>query len=227
MKAKIVVVPPSDALFETTGASIVGNAICYGANSGKFYAMGSAGQRLGVLNKGAEIVVEGAGMHFLEYACGGVGVSLLPVGRNAFAGMTGGLGFVYDKDSDFAQNRANTSTVTVRRMTADDVWLLDALKAVITRHEEETGSQLAANLLANFDAEYGNFWVAIPKAEDVNQQHLQAAAQQEYQQLLTEVDDVDAFWNPRRRAMIENARELAALVGKELPTFEPITTSVL
>ena len=221
MHSKIVIVPAPDAKFDTRGASIIGNACAYGAGrQSKFYAMGSAGQRLGVLNKGAEIVVEGAGMHFFEYACGGVGVSLLPVGRNAFPGMTGGLAFVYDKDPGFADNKANTSTVTVRRLTEADEEMLATLKAAITRHHKETGSPLAAELLLNWDAEYCHFWIAIPKAEDGKQATLQLEAAAEYHQLLAQVDDVSVFWDARRRQMIENARGLAVLVGKQLPTFD-------
>lgn len=49
----------------------------------------------------ATAVVEGAGDHCCEYMTGGVVVCLGHAGRNAGAGMTGGLAYFYDEDGDF------------------------------------------------------------------------------------------------------------------------------
>ena len=47
-------------------ASAIGNAACYGATGGRLFVEGRAGQRVGVRNSGATIVVEGACKYAFE-----------------------------------------------------------------------------------------------------------------------------------------------------------------
>jgi glutamate synthase domain-containing protein 3 len=54
------------------------------------------GERCGVRNSGATIIVEGPGDHACEYMTGGVVVILGDVGRNLAAGMSGGTLYLYD-----------------------------------------------------------------------------------------------------------------------------------
>ncbi len=73
----LVVRPPEGAGEANPGTlSLIGNAVCYGATGGKLFARGRAGQRVGVRNSGATIVVEGAGKYAFEYMTGGTGVVL-------------------------------------------------------------------------------------------------------------------------------------------------------
>ena len=72
----------------------------YGATSGKAYINGVAGERFCVRNSGAHAVVEGAGDHGCEYMTGGRVVILGKVGKNFAAGMSGGVAYVLDEDSD-------------------------------------------------------------------------------------------------------------------------------
>ena len=74
----------------------VGNACFYGARGGEAFVAGTAGERFAVSNRGAVLVVEGAGDHACEYMTAGTVVLLGPVGRNFASGMSGGAAFVLD-----------------------------------------------------------------------------------------------------------------------------------
>ena len=83
---------------------IAGNVIAYGATSGEVFINGQAGERFGIRNSGATLVVEGIGDHGCEYMTGGVAVVLGSVGVNFAAGMTGGVAYVYDESGDLDLN---------------------------------------------------------------------------------------------------------------------------
>ena len=72
----------------------------YGATSGKAFINGVAGERFCVRNSGAMAVVEGVGDHGCEYMTGGRVVVLGKTGKNFAAGMSGGIAYVLDEDSD-------------------------------------------------------------------------------------------------------------------------------
>ena len=72
----------------------------YGATGGKAYINGVAGERFCVRNSGATAVVEGVGDHGCEYMTGGRVVVLGKTGKNFAAGMSGGIAYVLDEDSD-------------------------------------------------------------------------------------------------------------------------------
>ena len=79
---------------------IIGNGALYGANSGKAYINGVAGERFAVRNSGATAVVEGVGDHGCEYMTGGKVVVLGRTGKNFAAGMSGGIAYVLDIEND-------------------------------------------------------------------------------------------------------------------------------
>ena len=66
---------------------LVGNTALYGASSGELFIAGSAGERFAVRNSGANAVVEGVGLHGLEYMTGGRVVILGGIAANFAAGM--------------------------------------------------------------------------------------------------------------------------------------------
>ena len=71
---------------------------------------------------------------------GGRAVVLGPTGRNFGAGMSGGIAFVYDPDDTFFR-RLNGEMVDLEPVDPDDAeWLRNLLR----RHEQETGSAVAA-----------------------------------------------------------------------------------
>ena len=159
---ELTVVPDNEAGFVAAESSIVGNACLYGATGGDFHACGRAGERFAVRNSGAFAVAEGAGDHCCEYMTGGVVVMLGSVGRNVGAGMTGGVGYFYDKDGGF-DAKVNHEIVKYQRLQTDAGE--SQLKAMVTRHYELTGSEKADFILSNWDTEKGKFWQVYPPSE--------------------------------------------------------------
>lgn len=86
--------------FKSDENIIIGNVALYGATSGKVFVGGVAGERFAVRNSGVRAVVEGVGDHGCEYMTGGCVVVLGQVGKNFAAGMSGGIAYVLDENSD-------------------------------------------------------------------------------------------------------------------------------
>ena len=145
----ITIRPPDGAAFAPEDNVIAGNVIAYGATSGEIYINGQAGERFGVRNSGATLVVEGVGDHGCEYMTGGVAVVLGPVGVNFAAGMTGGVAYVYDEsgDLDLNCNLDSVDLFPVVEGSEDEARLLSKLR----RHEELTKSPLAERMLRTWD----------------------------------------------------------------------------
>src|SRR5450432_3014869 len=108
--ARLIIYPSREAKFVAENNSIIGNVAFYGATSGESFIRGKAGERFGVRNSGANVVVEGVGDHGCEYMTGGQVVILGDTGRNFAAGMSGGIAYVYDVKGKFAGN-CNTEMV--------------------------------------------------------------------------------------------------------------------
>jgi glutamate synthase (NADPH/NADH) large chain len=153
---RIVVRPDRSATFEAGEQIIAGNTIGYGATSGQIFLSGRAGERFCVRNSGASAVVEGVGDHACEYMTGGVVVVLGPTGRNIAAGMSGGYAFVLDLD----EARVNPELVDLSPVTGKAV---EELKSLVEQHAEETGSAVAAALLADWDASLARFTEIMPR----------------------------------------------------------------
>jgi glutamate synthase domain-containing protein 2/glutamate synthase domain-containing protein 1/glutamate synthase domain-containing protein 3 len=126
---------------------IVGNTVLYGATRGRAFFRGLAGERFAVRNSGAATVVEGVGDHCCEYMTGGTVVVLGATGRNFAAGMSGGVAYVLDERGDFAE-RCNMGMVGFEAPSAADA---GELRALISEHEQRTGSPVAARVLESFD----------------------------------------------------------------------------
>ncbi|WP_439939387.1 glutamate synthase large subunit [Nocardia sp. N13] len=152
---RIVVRPDRAATFEAAEQIIAGNTIGYGATAGHIFLSGRAGERFCVRNSGASAVVEGVGDHGCEYMTGGVVVVLGPTGRNFAAGMSGGYAFVLDLD----ENRVNRELVELAPVTGAGA---EELKSLVEQHAEETGSAVAAALLADWDASLARFTEVMP-----------------------------------------------------------------
>jgi len=152
---RIIVRPPRSAGFDAAKNIIAGNVVGYGATSGEIYLSGTVGERFAVRNSGATLVVEGVGDHALEYMTGGRVVILGEHGRNIAAGMSGGIAYVLD----LKVARVNPELVAVEALDADDrTFLHNAVK----RHFEETGSQAAAVLLADWAGSIARFAKIMP-----------------------------------------------------------------
>lgn len=161
---KVVLSPPKASTFASNDTAIMGNTCLYGATGGEVFAAGLAGERLGVRNSGASIVVEGSGDHCCEYMTGGMVAVLGQTGVNFGAGMTGGFAYVLDMDRGFV-DRFNNELVEIRRIGGENYEEhRNYLQALIAKHTEETGSKWGQELLEDFDDYVGKFWLVKPKA---------------------------------------------------------------
>ncbi len=131
---------------------IAGNACFYGARGGEGFIRGSAGERFGVRNSGAELVVEGAGDHACEYMTSGMAIILGPVGKNFASGMSGGVIF-YAGEAPFdaaAPEPALGPTPCAFGAARESDPDVRKLHALLLRYMEATGSARAAQLLADW-----------------------------------------------------------------------------
>jgi glutamate synthase (NADPH/NADH) large chain len=153
---RLVIRPDGRAPFVAEDQIIAGNTILYGATGGELFLRGRVGERFAVRNSGAVAVVEGVGDHGCEYMTGGTVVVLGPTGRNFAAGMSGGVAYLWRLDPA----RVNRELVDLEPVTGDDEW---ALRDLIGRHHLETGSPVAAGLLADWDAAVVEFTLVMPR----------------------------------------------------------------
>jgi glutamate synthase (NADPH/NADH) large chain len=151
---RLVVRPPAVAPFTAEEHVIAGNVIGYGATAGEIFLRGLVGERFCVRNSGALAVAEGTGDHGCEYMTGGRVVILGPVGRNFAAGMSGGIAYVLD----LPVHRVNMEMVDLDPLEEGNARFL---RDVVERHYAETGSAVAARLLADWDP--GRFTMVMPK----------------------------------------------------------------
>ncbi|WP_127113437.1 glutamate synthase large subunit [Shimia sediminis] len=156
----VVVRPPMHSPLNASENTIIGNTVLYGATDGYLFAAGRAGERFGVRNSGAKVVIEGCGACGCEYMTGGIAVILGSIGANFGAGMTGGMAYLYDPEGK-AENVMNMETLVTCPVTVAH-WE-DQLKGLIERHLEETGSRKAADILQHWDMEKSNFLQVCPK----------------------------------------------------------------
>jgi glutamate synthase (NADPH/NADH) large chain len=153
---RVIVRPDRGADHLSEHSVIAGNTIAYGATSGELFLRGTTGERFCVRNSGATVVSEGVGDHGCEYMTGGRALVLGPTGRNFAAGMSGGIAYVLDLDPACV----NTGMVSVEPLDVDDIqWLHD----VVRRHQEETGSTVAAKLLADWGTTLTRFGKVMPR----------------------------------------------------------------
>ncbi|MFS7949735.1 putative glutamate synthase (NADH) [Helianthus anomalus] len=157
---KIVVYPPKGSGFDPKENIVIGNVALYGATSGEAYFNGMAAERFCVRNSGAKTVVEGVGDHGCEYMTGGTVVILGKTGRNFAAGMSGGIAYVLDVDSKF-RSRCNSELVDLDKVEEEDDIM--TLRMMIQQHQRYTNSQLAKEVLADFDNLLPKFIKVFPR----------------------------------------------------------------
>ena len=161
---RIVVRPPDDAPEDYAAEDniIAGNVVLFGATSGQMFLRGQVGERFAVRNSGAHAVVEGVGDHGCEYMTGGRVVILGPTGRNFAAGMSGGIGYVYDPNNALADN-LNPEMVELENLdgveSEDAVFVHDMIQA----HVDATDSPVGQHILADWSTEMSNFKKVMPR----------------------------------------------------------------
>jgi glutamate synthase (NADPH/NADH) large chain len=153
---RITVAPDPAAPFAAEQHVIAGNVVGYGATSGEIFLRGVVGERFCVRNSGATAIAEGTGDHGCEYMTGGRVVVLGPTGRNFGAGMSGGVAYLLDPDP----RRVNTEMADLEPLSPEDTAVLEEL---LGRHLAETGSVVAARLLAGWTTAAARFARVMPK----------------------------------------------------------------
>jgi glutamate synthase (NADPH/NADH) large chain len=143
---RIIIRPFDESTFASDENIIAGNVIGYGATSGEIFISGVVGERCGVRNSGATIVVEGTGDHACEYMTGGVVVILGDVGRNLAAGMSGGTLYLYDPDQKI-YDHLSAGVYEIDPLEYEDD---EKLLALLARYRDETGSKKAEALLESW-----------------------------------------------------------------------------
>ena len=101
-------------------------------------------------------VVEGVGDHACEYMTGGRVLVLGKTDRNFAAGMSGGTAYVLDLKT----HRVNPELVDLGPVP-DDV--AEELRALVARHQEETGSTVAETLLADWSGTVARLTEVMPR----------------------------------------------------------------
>jgi glutamate synthase (NADPH/NADH) large chain len=157
--AKLIAIPDRTAGFDPSENIIIGNVAFYGATSGEAYIYGRAGERFCVRNSGARTVIEGIGDHGCEYMTGGLVVILGPTGKNFAAGMSGGMAYIYDPESNFEHN-LNKEMASLDPMEEEDFRLLQEM---VSNHSEYTKSKLAKRMLHSWEAYRRCFVKVMPE----------------------------------------------------------------
>ena len=156
---KLKVYPPKGSNFKRDENIIIGNVALYGATSGKAFISGVAGERFCVRNSGAIAVAEGVGDHGCEYMTGGRVVILGKTGKNFAAGMSGGIAYVLDEDSDLYM-KMNKELVSIGGVK--DKYDIAELRDIIQQHVDATGSPKGKEILDNFEYYLPKFKKILP-----------------------------------------------------------------
>lgn len=232
---KIVVYPPRGSGFDPKENIVIGNVALYGATSGEAYFNGMAAERFCVRNSGAKTVVEGVGDHGCEYMTGGTVVILGKTGRNFAAGMSGGIAYVLDVDSTF-RSRCNAELVDLDKVEDEDDIM--TLKMLIQQHQRHTNSQLAKEVLSDFDNLLPKFVKVFPrdykrilasmKATEIAQKAAEKAAEEADIREEHELKEKDAFEELKKlaaKSLIKTVVEVKEMVNQveEVEEAEPAT----
>lgn len=185
---KIIVYPPKNASYKAEENIIIGNVALYGATSGKAFLNGIAGERFCVRNSGAIAVAEGVGDHGCEYMTGGRVAILGRTGKNFAAGMSGGIVYVLDEESDLYL-KLNKELVGVELLS--NKYDINELKEMIEEHVACTNSKKGKEILNHFKEYLPKFKKIIP--HDYRRM-MQTIVQMEEKGLSSEQAQIEAFF---------------------------------
>ena len=157
--ATIIVRKPKKATFKSHENVITGNVALYGATSGEAYINGIAGERFCVRNSGAFAVTEGIGDHGCEYMTGGIALILGKIGRNFAAGMSGGIAYIYNNQKNYDIKNFNMESIELENPQVQD---LDIINELIQNHFTHTNSDIAKQILTNWENCKRNFVKVMP-----------------------------------------------------------------
>ena len=157
---EIVLRPQAKTQYTWHENVILGNTALYGATGGALFAAGRAGERFAVRNSGANAVVEGVGDHGCEYMTGGVVVDPgrdRPQLRRRHDRRPG----LRLRPGRRLPERYNPQLIALRRVQRREHE--KQLRTLLRQHIQLTGSPRAKEILDDWDAELGNFWLVLPK----------------------------------------------------------------
>ena len=150
---------PKAATFKSNENIIIGNVALYGAISGEAYINGIGGERFCVRNSGAKAVIEGIGDHGCEYMTGGIAIVLGKIGRNFAAGMSGGIAYIFDPENDIDRNNFNMEMIELEQPSDEN---LEEVKTLISNHYRYTDSDVASEILSDWDTYSKSFIKVMP-----------------------------------------------------------------
>ena len=143
----VAVRPPDDAAYRAEESVIVGNTVLYGATSGRAFFRGHRRRAVRRAQLGRVGGRRGRRRPRVRVHDGRRVVVIGPTGRNFAAGMSGGIAYVLDDDSQFAQ-RCNTQLVALESLESDDE---DAIRELLEEHSSGPAHRSRAGILANCD----------------------------------------------------------------------------
>ncbi|MFD2830611.1 glutamate synthase large subunit [Corticicoccus populi] len=174
----------------------VGNVCLYGAIKGEVYINGMAGERFGVRNSGAEVVVEGIGDHGLEYMTGGRVLILGGIGKNFAAGMSGGIAYIIN-DKSVSENESFMNHEMIEVSTVSDPKELRKVTTMIEKHHKHTDSYKAERILDRLEHKDVEIIKIIPTEYKTMQQrilhHLKQTVEREEAELQAFNHDASDF----------------------------------
>jgi glutamate synthase (ferredoxin) len=132
--------------------------------------------------------VEGCGDHGCEYMTGGRAVILGGVGKNFAAGMSGGIAYVLDENSDL-YTKVNKNMVAIEKLTSK--YDVNELKELISDHVKNTNSNKGKEILENFGEYLPKFKKIIPHEYKKMQMLI---VQMEEKGLSSEQAQIEAFY---------------------------------
>jgi glutamate synthase (ferredoxin) len=139
-------------------------------------------------------VVEGVGDHGCEYMTGGRVVVIGKTGKNFAAGMSGGVAYVLDEDSDLYK-KLNKQLVSSETVT--DKYDVQELKEIITEHVAYTNSKKGKEILDNFGEYLPKFKKIVP--HDYKKM-MNTIVQMEEKGLSSEQAQIEAFYAIQNQA---------------------------
>ena len=130
---------------------------------------------------------------------GGTAVILGSTGKNLCAGMSGGVAYVLDENHDLYK-RMNHELVKLYALDDETTTLRDSsdeerLHDLIKQHAEETGSERAKAILADWDSYKHNFKKIIPN---------------DYLRIMTEIAAEEKSGKPYDDAVLDAFRKCTA-----------------
>ncbi|HSP13055.1 MAG TPA: glutamate synthase-related protein, partial [Salegentibacter sp.] len=157
--ATLSVRKPKTASFKSHENVIIGNVALYGAINGEAFINGIGGERFCVRNSGAKAVIEGIGDHGCEYMTGGIAVILGKIGRNFAAGMSGGIAYIFNPEDKIDHNNFNMEMIELEEASEENK---AEVKELIEKHKAYTESELATEILENWEENADKFIKVMP-----------------------------------------------------------------